>query len=65
MTGNNPGGPVATAGPVALHVDFPEDGEIVVSRHINVFGRAPAGALVLRVLVDGSVVESVARADGL
>ena len=65
VTGNNPGGPVTTGDQVALRVEFPEDGEIVVSRHINVFGRAPAGALVLRELSDGSVVESVARGDGL
>jgi hypothetical protein len=48
-----------------LRVDFPQDGDTVVSGHINVFGRAPGGARVLRELPDGSVQETVARPDGL
>jgi hypothetical protein len=49
----------------ALSVDFPQDGDIVVSRRINVFGRAPGGAVVLRELPEGGVAETAARPDGL
>lgn len=48
-----------------LTVEFPQDGDEVVSRRINVFGRAPGGAVVLRELPDGSVAETAARPDGL
>ena len=37
----------------------------MVSRRINVFGRAGGGARVLRDLLDGSVADTVARPDGL
>lgn len=49
----------------ALTVEFPRDGDAVVSPRINVFGRAPGGAVVLRELPDGSVAETAARPDGL
>jgi len=48
-----------------LRVEFPRDGEVVVSRRINVFGRAPGGARVLRVRLDGSIETTAARPDGL
>jgi len=56
-------GGAATSG--ALRVEFPREGEVVVSRRINVFGRAPGGSRVLRELPDGSIVAAVARPDGL
>ena len=49
----------------ALSVEFPQDGDTVVSRRINVFGRAPGGAVVVRELPDGGVAETAARPDGL
>ncbi|MFN8620230.1 MAG: hypothetical protein U0869_05730 [Chloroflexota bacterium] len=49
----------------ALSVEFPREGETVVSSRINAFGHAPGGARVLRDLPDGSVETSVARPDGL
>lgn len=57
--------PARPDGEAALSVEFPKDGEVVISRRINVFGRAPGGARVLRELPDGAVESSVARPDGL
>lgn len=57
--------PAGPDGEAALSVEFPQDGEVVVSRRINVFGRAPGGVRVLRELPDGSLESSVARPDGL
>ncbi len=57
--------PVTGADGGELRVEFPEDGEVVVSRRINVFGRAPGGTRVLRVLPDGSIETTAARSDGL
>ena len=48
-----------------LRVDFPRDGETVVSPRINVFGRAPGGARVIRDLPDGTTAVAVARPDGM
>jgi len=48
-----------------LRLEFPTDGEAVVSARINAFGHAPGGARVLRDLPDGTSAESVARPDGL
>ncbi len=53
------------ASPRPLTVSFPEQGEQVVSPRINVFGRAPGGAVIVRDLPDGGTQESVARPDGL
>ena len=57
--------PRADPGASALGVEFPQDGEVVVSRRINVFGRAPGGVRVLRELPDGTTATTVARPDGL
>jgi hypothetical protein len=59
----DPGG--STPGDRMLGVEFPRDGDTVVSRIINAFGRAPGGAVVLRELPDGTVAETSARPDGL
>ena len=59
----DPGGD--TSGDRDLTVEFPRDGDTVVSRVINAFGRAPGGAVVLRELPDGSIAETSARPDGL
>lgn len=48
-----------------LTVEFPQDGDAVVSHRINVFGRAPGGAVVVRELPDGTNAETSARPDGL
>ncbi len=61
--------PVVSSGPGevtgALSIDFPQDGDVVVSRRINVFGRAGGGVRVLRELLDGTVAQTAARPDGL
>jgi hypothetical protein len=57
--------PPASSGVVdGLRVDFPQDGETVVSPRINAFGQAPGGARVLRQRPDGTVDVGVARPDG-
>jgi hypothetical protein len=48
-----------------LVVEFPRESEVLVSRTINAFGRAPAGATVRATRSDGTAVEASARADGL
>jgi hypothetical protein len=48
-----------------LGIEFPQEGDVVVSRRINVFGRAGGGARVVRDLLDGSTADTVARPDGL
>jgi hypothetical protein len=60
--------PASTGGPTSdtsLRVEFPREGDTVVSERINAFGRAPAGAVVERVLRDGSTETALVRPDGL